>query len=249
MPLAYEQISARLGSNKLALKNQAVLCRRANSLLQHPSCYNLLQPSLTLFAIDLLFLFSLERNQKDYVEVMPEERRQRPTFVGRVLLGQVPPIVAKGVCLDRYQPLKEFPDLYARFAKLRSQEDVVKFVRAYGPLTEEGLHGGKGDDLFHGLRQAESMAAGNLHVGLVLCTLNAKLVADYNGIHLKAEPINLLDALWLQFAQASSKGLANRCEQCGKLYATGPDAKRRRHTKFCSVKCKTKYHSLKRSRP
>jgi hypothetical protein len=198
--------------------------------------------------VDINFTWWRERNQRDYVEVMPKLRRQKPTMVGRVLLGQVPRIVAKGVRLDRYQPLKEFPDLYAQFAKLRSQEDVVKFIRAYGPLTEEGLHGGKGDDTFHGLVQAECMGARNLHVGMVICTLNAKLVADHNGIHLKAEPSNLLDALWLQFAQAVSKGLANRCEQCGKVYATGPDTKRRRHTKFCSVKCKTKYHSLKRSR-
>jgi hypothetical protein len=197
---------------------------------------------------DINFTWWRERNQKDYVEVMPEVRRQRPTFVGRILLGQTSRIVAKGVCLDRYQPLKEFPDLYARFAKLRSQEDVVKFIRAYGPLTEEGLKGGKGDDTFMGLRQAESMAAGNLRIGLVVCNLSARLVADHNGLCLQAEPSNLLDALWLQFAQATSKGLANRCEQCGKLYATGPDTKRRRHTKFCSVKCKTKYHSLKRSR-
>jgi len=199
--------------------------------------------------VDINFTWWRERNQRDYVEDMPEVRRQKPTFAGRILLGQVSRIKAKGVCLDRYQPLKEFPDLYARFAKLRSQEDVVRFIRTYGPLTEEGLKGGKGDDTFSGLVQAECMAARNLHAGMVICTLNTKLVADHNGIHLKAEPSNLLDALWLQFAQAISKGLANRCEQCGKLYATGPDTKRRRHTKFCSVRCKTKYHSLKRSRP
>jgi hypothetical protein len=197
---------------------------------------------------DISFSWWRERNQKDYVEVLPEERRnKRPSFVGRVLLGQVPRIVAKGVCLERYQPLKEFPDLYERFAKLRSQDDVVKFIRTYGPLTEEGLKGGKGDDTFGGLVQAECMAKGNLHIGMVVCNLNTRLVADHNGLRLQAEPTNLLDALWLQFAQARSKGLANRCEQCGKLYATGPDTKRRRHTKFCSVECKTKYHSLKRS--
>jgi hypothetical protein len=91
------------------------------------------------------------------------------------------------------------------------------------------------------------MAADNLHIGFVICNLNARLVADHSGLRLQAELTNLLDALWLQFAQAKSKGLANRCEQCGKLYATGPNTKRRRHTKFCSVECKTKYHSLKRS--
>jgi hypothetical protein len=197
---------------------------------------------------DISFTWWRERNQKDYVEVLPDERRHRmPSLVRRVLKGQIPRIVAKGVCLERYQPLKEFPDLYERFAKLRSQYDVVKFIRTYGPLTEEGLKGGKGDDTFMGLRQAESMAAGNLYVGFVICNLSTRLIADHNGYRLQAEPNNLLDALWLQFAQATSRGLANRCEQCGKLYATGPNTKRRRHTKFCSIECKTKYHSLKRS--
>jgi hypothetical protein len=90
------------------------------------------------------------------------------------------------------------------------------------------------------------MAADNLHIGFVIRNLNARLVADHSGLRLQAELTNLLDALWLQFAQAKSKSLANR-KQCGKLYATGPNTKRRRHTKFCSVECKTKYHSLKRS--
>jgi hypothetical protein len=91
--------------------------------------------------------------------------------------------------------------------------------------------------------------AGNLHVGMVFAQLNASLVAERDGLHLKIAPTDLLEALWLQFAQAVSKGLANRCKQCEALFATGPDAKRRRGAEFCSLECKTKYHSLKRSRP
>jgi hypothetical protein len=197
---------------------------------------------------DVTFTWWRERNPRDYEEFKPEARREKPTFVGLVLHDRVSRIVAKGVSLERYQPLKEFPDLYARFAKLRSQDDVIKFIRTFGPLTEEGLRGGKGDNTFTALRQAESMAAGNLHVGLVFCELNAKLIAEHDGIHLKIEPNNLREALWLQFAQAASKGLANRCKLCGELFATGPDTKRRRGAEFCSVQCKTKYHSLKRSR-
>jgi len=198
---------------------------------------------------DISFTWFRERNPRDYEEIMPELRRERPSFVGRILHGRVPRIIAKGVSYEQYKPLEQFPDLYARFAKLRSQEDVVKFVRTFGPLTEEGLHKGKGDDLFMGLRMAESMAAGNLPVGWApVCTLNATLVADHDGIHLKVEPTNLLDALWLQFARAASKGLTNRCRQCKALFATGADAKRRKGAEFCSVECKTKFHSLKRSR-
>jgi hypothetical protein len=195
------------------------------------------------------FTWWRERNPRDYVEIEAEAFRNRPSFVDVVLKGRQPRIVAKGICLDRYHPLEEFPDLYERFAKLHSKDGAVKFIRTFGPLTDDGLRGGKGDSLYKVLRQAESMAAGNLHVGLTLCTLEARLVAEHNGIHLQVQPSNLLDALWLQYADAASKGLANRCPQCKGLFATGPDAKRRRGAEFCSVECKTKYHSLKRSRP
>jgi hypothetical protein len=197
---------------------------------------------------DVRFTWFRERNPRDYKEIKPELRRETPTMVGYVLKDRVSRIVAKGVGLERYEPLEEFPDLYARFAKLRSQEDVVKFIRTFGPLTEEGLPKGKGDDLFKMLSQAQRIAAGNLHVGIVLTKLNASLVAEHDGLHLRVEPANLLEALWFQFAQARSKGLANRCKQCGALFATGPDAKRRRGAEFCSLECKTKYHSKIRSR-
>ena len=197
---------------------------------------------------DVSFTWWRERNPSDYKEIKPELRRETPTMDSYVLKDQVSRLVAKGVGLERYEPLEKFPDLYARFAKLRSQDDVVKFIRTFGPLTEEGLKGGKGDNLFKMLRQAESMATGNLHVGIVLTNLAARLVVEHEGIHLRVEPTNLLEALWLQYAQARSKGLANRCKQCGALFATGPDAKRRRGAEFCSLECKTKYHSKIRSR-
>jgi hypothetical protein len=197
---------------------------------------------------DLNFTWFRERNPRDYKEIMPELRRERPTFTEYVLKDRTARIVAKGVSLESYQPLEKFPDLYAKFAELRSQDDAAKFIGTFGPLTEEGLPEGKGDDLFMMLSQAQSIAARNLHVGIVFTRLNASLVAERDGLHLKIAPANLLEALWLQFAQAVSKGLANRCKECGGLFATGPDAKRRRGAQFCSLECKTKYHSKIRSR-
>jgi hypothetical protein len=195
---------------------------------------------------DITFTWWRERNPSDYEEI--GERRERPTFSDVLHPERWARIVAKGISLERYEPLQRFPDLYERFACLESEDDVAKFIRKFGPLTEEGLHGGKGDSLRTGLGQAESMAASNLHIGLVLCALKAWLATDHDGIHLKVEPTNLLDALWLQFAEAATAGRANRCRQCKRLFATGPDAKRRKGAEFCSVECKTKYHSLKRSR-
>jgi hypothetical protein len=197
----------------------------------------------TRMETEISFGWWRERDPKDY-EI--KNAGNRPTFAG-ILRDDWPRIRAKGIALDPYNPIDEFPDLYERFARVRSEADVIKFVRAYGPLTHDGL-GGKGDTIQKVQRQAESMAAGNLHVGLVLCNLDAVLAADHDGIHLRVKPANLLDALWLQFAQAASKGLANRCKQCKAVFATGPDTKRRKGAEFCSVECKTKFHSLKRSR-
>jgi hypothetical protein len=166
-----------------------------------------------------------------------------------ILHDRWPRIVAKGVCLDRYEPLAEFPDLYERFARIKSQADAVKFIRTFGPLTEEGLPKGRGESLELVMDNAENMAKGHLHVGLVpVADLKARLVPDGGALALIVEPTDLREALWLQFAQAASRGHANRCRQCGSLFATGPDAGRRKGAEFCSVECKTRWHSLKRSR-
>jgi hypothetical protein len=203
----------------------------------------------TTMRAEINFTWWRERDPRDYVEIDAEAFRNRPSFVDVVQKGRQPRIVAKGIALESYHPLEKFPDLYERFAKLRSKDDAVKFIRTFGPLTDDGWRGGKGDSLYKVLRQAESMGADNLHIGVTLCVFEARLVAEHDGIHLRAQPSNLLDALWLQYADAAFKGLANRCPQCKRMFATGPDAKRRRGAEFCSVECKTKYHSLKRSRP
>jgi hypothetical protein len=192
------------------------------------------------------FTWWRERNSRDYTETNVES--EHISFVDRIIDDNFHRIVANGVCVEAYRPLEKFPDLFERFAQVRSQQDAVKFVRTFGPITEDGLQGGKGDRVFKVLSQAQHMAAGHLYVGVVVCTMNAKLVAEHDGIHLQVEPRNLLEALWLQFADAVRRGQANRCRQCKELFATGPDAKRRRGAEFCSVECKIKFHSLKRSR-
>jgi hypothetical protein len=198
---------------------------------------------------DIDFSWWRERNPSDYAEWGPPlPKVGLPSFYDVVVGGLEPRIKAKGVCLERYQPLQEFPDLFARFAKLKSQADAAKFIRTFGPLTADGLQGGDGDRLLHALSQAHNIRGEHLHVGFVVTSLDAKLRADHDGIHLKVEPPDLLSALWLQFAEARSKGLADRCKQCGALFATGPDGRRRRGAEFCSIKCKAKFHSLKRSR-
>jgi hypothetical protein len=196
---------------------------------------------------DIDFTWWRERNPRDYVEWGPA-LPAKPSFVDIVIRQQEPRIKTKGVCLEQYRPLEEFPDLFAWFAKLRSQADAAKFIRTFGPLTIRGMQDGEGDSILIALGQARNIRDSHLHVGLAVSSLDAKLVADHNGFSLRVEPPDLLSALWLQFADATARGLAIRCERCGALFATGPDAGRRRGAKFCSIECKSKHHSLKRSR-
>jgi hypothetical protein len=189
--------------------------------------------------VEIVFTWRRERDPRDY-EVI---EGPRSGLSGDALMALSPSsvetdrIVAKGKCLDRYQPLDEFPDLWARFAKITNREGVVEFVRAYGPLTREGLRG-KGEIIEDILREAESMRRQ---------IVGDRLYAQIDIGQLSVRPGNLRDALWLQYSKAKSEGRANRCRQCGRLFAKGPNAGRRRDAIFCSVECKDKFKSLARS--
>jgi len=194
--------------------------------------------------IEFRFDWWRERNPADYVVKGDHRRQPRLTDIIDDTSAR---IVAKRVSLQHYQPLENFPKLYEVFAAIRSTDDAIKFVRTYGPLTEDGLHG-KGDAIHLIVGWARNMDAGNLHAGFAFASLKAWLLVGRDGPNLVAEPSSLQDALWLQYAQARAAGLANRCKQCKRLFATGPDAGRCKGAEFCSIECKTKFHSLKRSR-
>jgi len=197
--------------------------------------------------VEINFTWCRECNSRDYIEIEPTRTKvSATTILGRAIeMGEMMPrIVAKGVRLDRYQPLKEFPDLYERFAQLQTQADVVKFIRTFGPLTEAGFPKGQGDNLVTALSSAKGMKAGNIYHGHIVSVL--RLVEG--PTRLQIEPPSLIDALWIQFAQDVSRGDARVCKQCGALFATGPDAKRKRRALFCSDECKIRFFSLKRSR-
>jgi hypothetical protein len=194
--------------------------------------------------IEFRFDWSREQNPADYV-VKGDHRRQRK--FADIIDDTSARIVARNVSLQTYRPLEKFPKLYEVFAAIRSADDAIKFVRTYGPLTEDGLWG-KGDAIHMIVAWARNMDAGHLHVGFAFALLKAWLLVGKDGPYLTAQPSNLHDALWLQYAEARAAGLANRCKQCKRLFAAGPDAGRRKGAEFCSIECKTKYHSLKRSR-
>ena len=65
---------------------------------------------------ELRFTWARERNPRDYREWgSPRPARPVAPKMEDILHDRWPRIVAKGVCLDRYEPLAEFPDLYERF--------------------------------------------------------------------------------------------------------------------------------------
>ena len=161
-------------------------------------------------------------------------------------------IVRNGGALERYQPLAVIPDLFTQFInKGKSDEGVLAFVKTYGPLTFEGLKG-KGDHVPKMMDHAQEMS--DIVSGSIIATslpprkLNAWISVDRKGTHLKVGPECLLDAIWLQFAQAKSHVDFRQCRQCEKLFNVGSRYGRRTDAKFCSDECRITFNSLERSR-
>lgn len=161
-------------------------------------------------------------------------------------------IVRNGGKLQSYRPLDDYPpNLFKLFIEeATSEEDVFEFVKKFGPLTYEGLQE-KGDVVWKVIDQAQSMSKilrGEI-VALPLNRLIASIHTDRKaGIRLNVRPACLLDALWLQLAQAKSVNKFRECRYCKKQFMAGPGTKRRADAKFCSVECKTRYFSLNRTR-
>jgi hypothetical protein len=191
--------------------------------------------------VEIAFIWWRERNGRDY-EVI---EAPRSSLSGKALLDEAPSsvqadrIVPKRKCLDSYQPLDDIPALWEQFARIEKREDAIKFVRTFGPLGREGLRG-KGDIIGNILREADSMRRDTLG--------SIKLHARIDNGQLRISPADFLDAIWLQYTKDKSEGRANRCPQCRRIFAKGPDTGRRKDAIFCSVECKDKSKSLKRSR-
>ena len=154
------------------------------------------------------------------------------------------------MAVRHYRPLEVFPNLFRRFIEDASTEEgVFEFVENFKPLTYDGLRG-KAEVVREIIDQAQSMFEA-LRGGIIATPLNrliASIETDRNGqMRLKVRPACLLDALWLQLALAKSVSNFRECRQCQKSFMAGRGTNRRADAKFCSVECKTKYFSLKRS--
>jgi hypothetical protein len=150
-------------------------------------------------------------------------------------------IVGNGGSLVRVTPLK-IDDLFKRFSKIETHEEVLKFVRIYGPLTLSGLRG-NGDVVEKLIDEAHDMRSG---VSKPLGKLNVTVVNSDGKTQLKVRPVCLLDAIWLQYAQANTP--SRKCQQCDKSFLVGAGTGRRADAKFCMSECRVKFNSLGRSR-
>jgi hypothetical protein len=209
---------------------------------------------------ELAFDFKWYRDAAGYrlIPAKPMPLRRGQSILD-VPSNQIQParIVRKGGTLQTYQPLKVFPNLFRYFIGMpRTEDGVLEFVEKFGPLTyaamqrRDGIR--SGDVVWEIIDSANEMS--ELLRGAIIARplrqLNAWIETEADGIRLKVSPACLLDALWLQLAQAKSggKGSFRECLQCRSLFATGIGTDRRADAKFCSDECRITFNSLKRSR-
>jgi hypothetical protein len=199
---------------------------------------------------DLTFDFTWYKHAQGYrlIEAKPIPRK-RGQSLSDATFGDVQParIVPKGGPLVPYRPLDD-DKLFERFAReATSEAGLLAFMNKFGPLTNDGLRK-DGEVASEIIEEAKGMPG---TVGASLNPLRAAIVRANGRVRLKVSPACLLDALWLQFAQAQSKGVAFRqCEnrKCRKPFIAGVAGNRRGDARFCSDECRIRHNSLERSR-
>jgi hypothetical protein len=160
-------------------------------------------------------------------------------------------IVPEGGPLQPYRPLDKFENLFEHFIRrAKSENGVLEFVNNFGPLTHDGLR--KDGEVVQGIIDAAKEMSGVLHGRIIATPLNPLNVSiitdDKRRMRLKVSPRCLLDALWLQLAQASASASLRECWNCSEPFVAGPKGNRRGDAKFCSDKCRIEFNSLQRSR-
>jgi hypothetical protein len=201
---------------------------------------------------DLTFDFTWYKDAKGYRLIPPKSPKRRPgQSILDVRASDIQParIVRNGGALQSYRPL-EYPRLFIRFIDTaKSENGVLEFVERFGPLTHDGLQR-DGDVVPAVIDQAENMsqALRGQIIAMPLNQLIASIVTDNGRMRLKVRPACLLDALWLQLAQAKSVTNFRECLHCHGPFIAGGGADRRADAKFCSDECRIEFNSRKRSR-
>jgi len=178
-------------------------------------------------------------------------------------------VVGKGNELESYRPLDDYSTLYKVFAdECRSEKGVLEFIKKFGPLlTSPGalidthllglpaFMSAMGDLVSEVIAQANLMKkqlSRRTVPQIPLTSIEAVLIPHGSTVRLKLQPSRLIDAIWLQMAQANSSGRAVRaCQRCGTWFEVGPGSRppRRLDALFCSDQHRIEFNSLARSRP
>jgi hypothetical protein len=166
--------------------------------------------------------------------------------------------------LEPYRPLEAYGSLFAEFAGVQTPQDVLTFIRQFGPLTAAGLNEANGE-LVEGvlanaaaMREVLAYGAGSRDEKLFVVASQTSVFAELevtlafdrtdNALALKFAPGSLLDAIWFQSVQKLLSGTVVRhCRQCGRPFEAGPGTRRRLDAKFCCEEHKILFHSHKRS--
>ena len=150
-------------------------------------------------------------------------------------------------------------------ANATNDAGLLAFVNQYGPLSWMGFDAKMGDVVDHVMWDARTMRdllavsadehslgpdPGPAYVGSFI-SVDAAVVWDpaSKSLRWQFRPNSLLDALWLQFGQAVTRGAQLRaCEHCGAWFEAGAGTGRRADAKFCSDEHRITHNSLKRSK-
>jgi hypothetical protein len=170
-------------------------------------------------------------------------------------------VVRSGKRLETYKPLELHENLFGEFASIRQTADgVLNFVKKFGPLTLEGTHSAEGEEVAAVIEAAQTISR------LLLAKERKQIPSDLlssrpRAVRLKVHlvdpashrhpftlvPETLLDAIWLQLADALSVNAEiHQCLQCEMWFPAGRGFGRRQDAKFCSAEHRILFNNQKR---
>ena len=180
---------------------------------------------------------------------------------GYSLLDTGERVVRLGNRLETYKPLELHENLFGQLASIRQTADgVLSFVKKFGPLTREGTDSAEGEEVAAVIEAAQTirrLLLANERKQIPSNLLPSRPRAVHLNVHIldpashkhpsTLVPETLLDAIWLQLADALSVNAEiPRCMQCGMWFPAGRGFGRRQDAKFCSAEHQILFNNQKR---
>ncbi len=169
-------------------------------------------------------------------------------------------VVRSGKKLETYKPLELHENLFGELASTRQTPDgVLNFVKKFGPLTLEGIQSAEGEEVAVVIEAAQTIS--QLLLANKRKQIPSTLPSRPRTVHLNVRildpashqhpftlvPETLLDAIWLQLADAlSANAEIRQCSQCWLWFPAGRGFGRRQDAKFCSAEHRILFNNRKR---